>query len=131
MNFKKLKMINNMDYDINLENFVIPKNDSVIIYDIDDKNTYYLSMYLCKKYFDTIKYYVLDKKMSLIMNDTIVMNREEHFLLLWDNIKDMFVNHTIGYINDHKFYFDLAKEVFCVKNIITGKTYYVKMEKEN
>lgn len=127
---KTMHLTNRTDADITFGTFVIPATKTVTLYDIGDKATYENAMYMCRNFFDAIKYAVVAKRLSFLFNDSIPFTKEEHFNSLWDVLKPMFTNHSIGFSSEHRFYFDLGREAFCVTNLITGKTYRIKMEKE-
>lgn len=127
---KTLQLINRTDSDIVFGSFVIPVGGSPMLYDISDKTTYEPAMMVCRNFFDQIKYSVLSKSMDLIYDGVVKFTNDAQFVSLWSSLQPIFTNHTIGYSSEHRFYFDLGLEAFCVKNVITGKTYRIKMEKE-
>jgi len=126
---RTLTLTNRTDADISFGVFVIPATQTKVMYDINDKLTYEPAMNLCRNFFDLIKYQVLSKNIDLLYDGMVNFTKDEQFGQLWSQLQSMFVNHTIGYSQEHNFYFDLGLECFCVKNLITGKTYRVKMEK--
>lgn len=126
---RTLMLTNRTDADIAFGAFVVPATQSKMLYDISDKLTYEPAMTCCRYFFDQIKYQVLSGNLDLTYDGVVKFTRDEQFGQLWSQLQQMFVNHTIGYSQEHNFYFDLGLECFCVKNLITGKTYRVKMEK--
>lgn len=96
------------------------------LFDKTDITTYGDTLDTVLNHFDEMKYAAVEGRLQFVING-YPLTTTAQFEGLWESMRPMTKEHSVGFLGTSQFYFNLRTKEFCVNDPITGKVFVVPM----